>query len=166
MITLRQKIATGIALAGIGLAVLCGGGCSVQKPITQEQTYTPEQIKAWYDYMERNKQRKEAETRAWYSYMERGNQQIQQGIQKSTQQQTNLSAQAEYEQALAAYNKALEERDNARTAQAMPRAYPNAALGLLVDLGAQNMVTESERELEIARERLERAKARINHSEW
>lgn len=86
--------------------------------------------------------------------------------QQPQQRQTNLSAQAEYEQALAVYNTALEERDNARVAQALPRAYPNPALGILVDIGAQQMVTEKERSLEIARQRLERAKAKINHSEW
>jgi len=76
--TLRQRIGTGIAVVGIGLMSLVSAGCGrgVKQPVSQEQTYTPEQIKAWYDYMERRNQEIRANNEEWYSYMERRNQEI------------------------------------------------------------------------------------------
>jgi len=78
----------------------------------------------------------------------------------------SASAQREYEQALAAYNQALKELNNARTLAAAPKKYPHPALGALMAIAEPHSVAEAERKVEIARQRLERARARINHSEW
>jgi len=77
--TKSLNLAGRILLIGIGLAgLLRVSGCETQQPKTQvqEQTYTPEEIKAWYAYMDKQKKAKEEETRAWYAYMERRNQEI------------------------------------------------------------------------------------------
>lgn len=81
------------------------------------------------------------------------------------------AAKAEYEQALAAYNEALKKLNDAKL-QASATSASNAlsalhpGLKLLGSLGAQQAVQDAEKELEIARQRLERAKAKMNHLEW
>ena len=86
------------------------------------------------------------------------------------------TAQREYEQALAAYNRALKKLADARNRACINRMTTpglmasGSKIGKIV--GTLNMaaspvaIRDAEREVEIARQRLERAKARINHSEW
>jgi len=73
--SLRNKIVTG-GLAGLMILISAGCGGGVKQPVSQEQTYTPDQIKAWYDYMGKRNQEIEANNKAWYNYMERRNQEI------------------------------------------------------------------------------------------
>jgi len=76
-------------------------------------------------------------------------------------------AKAEYEAALEAYNNALKEYNDAKILANAPKSYPHPALGVLMEsIGEPSMLAEKERVLEIARQRLERAKAKMNHAEW
>ena len=84
---------------------------------------------------------------------------------------TDDAARAEYEQALAAYNEALGRRNfshlganAAVVSDSLPGTNPkwNAVNGLAQQFAVDN----ADREVEVARQRLERAKARINHTEW
>lgn len=83
-------------------------------------------------------------------------------------------AKAEYEQALAAYNEALKEYNEAvavsRARRSTRFAQPgdNFSRGMhgLLDALEPISLGDLETKLEMARQRLERAKARMNHSEW
>ena len=88
------------------------------------------------------------------------------GARRSRRSEESAAAKREYEEALAAYNQALKELNNARTLAAAPKKYPHPALGALMAIAEPHSVAEAERKVEIARQRLERARARMNHSEW
>ena len=84
---------------------------------------------------------------------------------------TDGAARAEYEQALAAYNQALEQRNFSRlgaNAATVSSTLPggNTKFNALNGLAQQYAVDNADTQVEIARQRLERAKARIGHSEW
>ena len=84
-----------------------------------------------------------------------------------TARQSSAAARQEYEAALANYNRALENYQNTRMLVAAPKAYPHPALGLFMKaIGEPSTLNTAERELEIARQRLERANARLDRSEW
>jgi hypothetical protein len=81
------------------------------------------------------------------------------------------AARAEYEQALAAYNQALEQRNFSRlgaNAATVSSTLPggNTKFNAINGLAQQYAVDNADTQVEIARQRLERAKARIGHSEW
>ena len=87
----------------------------------------------------------------------------------------NSDARREYEEALASYNQALKNLDNARTQQnILNLSNPESQKpGFMTGMGVlmKNIVSpaevqSAERDVEIARQRLERAKARLDHSEW
>lgn len=87
----------------------------------------------------------------------------------------NSDARREYEKALASYNQALKNLDNARTQQnILNLSNPESQKpGFMTGMGVlmKNIVSpaevqSAERDVEIARQRLERAKARLDHSEW
>ncbi len=85
-------------------------------------------------------------------------------------------ARAEYKSALAAYNRAIQKRDNSRTVNSLMRmsAANESAKGpgLMTGLSfLTSLVSDAEeqgagRELEIAKERLNRAKARLDSFNW
>jgi len=81
-------------------------------------------------------------------------------------------ARAEYEQALSAYNQAMQKLDNERLGHnivSLPVQHSNAfnaAIGVLAPIATSQAVAAAERDLAVARERLERAKARMNASDW
>ena len=80
------------------------------------------------------------------------------------------AAQAEYEQALAAYKEKLEQRNFSRlgaNAATVSSTLPggNPKFNAMNGLAQQFAVDNSDTEVEVARQRLERAKARMNHSE-
>jgi hypothetical protein len=87
--------------------------------------------------------------------------------QQSANDQTDIlkEARQEYETALEAYNIALKEYDDTKILVNTPGYYPHPALGVLVEAGKPKLLADKERALEIARERLERAKAKLNHAE-
>jgi len=81
------------------------------------------------------------------------------------------AAKAEYEEALAAYKQALERRNMASLGQnsanvlnGMPDVNPK--FKVLNSLGQQFVADDADKEVEVARQRLERAKSRMDHSEW
>jgi hypothetical protein len=82
------------------------------------------------------------------------------------------SPQAEYEEALAAYNAALKEFNNVRDLGNVQSGLQSLApdtpawARVLGDVSKQSLLQDAQRKVEITRQRLERAKARINHSEW
>lgn len=82
-----------------------------------------------------------------------------------------ISPQAEYQQALAAYDAALKELNDVQRIGSLhdglkSLAPETPAWGqMLGDWGKQSMMLDASRKLEIARLRLERAKARIDQSE-
>jgi hypothetical protein len=88
-------------------------------------------------------------------------------LSAGSKEQEKAAAKAEYEQALAAYEKALQEYNDTKTLVNAPKAYPHPALGVLMKSVAEpSLLAEKEKALEIAKQRLERAKDRINHAEW
>lgn len=76
-----------------------------------------------------------------------------------------LSPQQEYNQALTAYNRALEKLNETRLLVAAPKLYPHRGLTILGGMGEQGMIMEAERQVEIARQRLQRAQSRLNNAE-
>jgi len=84
-------------------------------------------------------------------------------------------ARQEYEDALSAYNIALKELDNAKNARAlsnmsfgtlMSGSPGNKALGLLTQGMSHLSLQDTERNLQIARERLNRAQTRLDTMNW
>jgi hypothetical protein len=85
----------------------------------------------------------------------------------------DVAARAEHEQALAAYKAALERRNFSRlganataVSSTLPGGNGNPKFNAIMGLTQQYSLDDSDKEVEVARQRLERAKARINHSEW
>jgi hypothetical protein len=80
-------------------------------------------------------------------------------------EQSSDDVKAEYEAALAAYEQALGELNNAKVMAAMPKAYPRSGggglLGALVTIAEPFNLAEKEKAVEIAWQRLEVAKVRM-----
>ncbi len=89
------------------------------------------------------------------------------------QQQLAAEAQGEYDVALAEYNRAVEKYQTAKSKQSLnAMTAPSMAAsdqgwmrvaGFLNTIGSQSEVNEAEGEMEVARQKLERAKARLNN---
>lgn len=82
------------------------------------------------------------------------------------------AAQAEYEQALAAYKATLERRNLSRLGAntvavscTLPGRETDLKFNAVMGLAQQYSLDDSDKEVEVARQRLDRAKARMNHSE-
>jgi hypothetical protein len=81
------------------------------------------------------------------------------------------AARTEYEQAMAGYKQAMEQRNFSRlgaNAAVVSNTLPggNPKFNAVNGLAQQYFVDNSDKDVEIARQRLERAKAKVNHSEW
>ena len=86
-----------------------------------------------------------------------------------------VQAKREYDAALSAYNKALEELDSARNMRSLSNmsfgtlmggSKLDRAVGLLNQGTSHLSLQDAERNVQIARERLERAKARLDAMNW
>ena len=83
------------------------------------------------------------------------------------------AARAEYEQSLAAYKATLERRNFSRlganataVSSTLPGGEAHPKFNAMMGLAQQYSLDDSDKEVEVARQRLDRATARMNHSEW